>query len=716
MNVLVSGPLQHKSRSNPVNLYEGENIRNVGIVGHGGSGKTSLISAILFDTGATNRLGRVDDGNAPTDFDEDEIERKITIAAKLAFCEWNRTKINMLDTPGFGNFIQEARGALRVADGAVVVVDAVAGVMVQTEKVWAYADEFALARMIVVNRMDRETANFDRCMESIQQRLGRICVPIQIPIGAEKKFKGIVDLIQMKAFTFAPDGTGKFMESGIPDDIAITAQEYREKLIEAVAESDEKLMEKFFDSGTLTDEDLVSGLRKQVGEGKLCPVLFTAATANIGIQQLLNAIVSYLPDAVSRSPVAGKDAHGKDTVRKIADNEPFSAFVFKTFSDPFTGRISLFRVYSGVLTPETQPYSMSKNVTERFGQIATMQGKTLVPVTKLHAGDIGAAPKLKETITGDTLSDKTHQISYPAVKWVEPVISFAIEPKSRGDEDKISSAIHKLMDEDLGLGYSREVQTKEFLLSGQGQMHVELAVARLKRRYGVDVLLHPPKVPYRETIKGKAEVQGKHKKQSGGHGQYGDCRIRMEPLPRGGDFEFVNDVFGGAIPKNFIPAVEKGILEARSKGVLAGYPTVDFRVTLYDGSYHDVDSSEMAFKIAGSLAFKKGVREAKPILLEPVMNVEVSAPEEFAGDLMGDLNSRRGRVQGMEVQGRNTVIKAQVPLSEVLTYASDLTSKTGARGNYTMEFSHYDEVPSHLAEKIIAHAKAGATGEAEDEE
>jgi elongation factor G len=699
-----------------VNLYEGKNIRNVGIVGHGGSGKTSLISAILFDTGATNRLGRVDDGNAPTDFDEDEIERKITIAAKLAFCEWNKTKINMLDTPGFGNFIQEARGALRVADAAVVVVDAVAGVMVQTEKVWAYADEFGLPRMLVVNRMDRETANFERCMESIQQRMGRICVPIQIPIGAEKKFKGIVDLVQMKAFSFAADSTGKFIESGIPDDIAITAQEYREKLIEAVAESDEKLMEKFFDSGTLTDEDVVSGLRKQVGEGKLCPVLFTAATANIGIQQLLNAVVSYLPDAVSRSPVAGKDAHGKDTVRKIADNEPFSAFVFKTFSDPFTGRISLFRVYSGVLTPETQPYSMSKNVTERFGQIATMQGKTLVPVTKLHAGDIGAAPKLKETITGDTLSDKTHQISYPAVKWIEPVISFAIEPKSRGDEDKISSAIHKLMDEDLGLGYSREVQTKEFLLSGQGQMHVELAVSRLKKRYGVEVLLHPPKVPYRETIKGKADVQGKHKKQSGGHGQYGDCKIRMEPLPRGGDFEFVNEVFGGAIPRNYIPAVEKGIQEARHKGVLAGFPTVDFRVILYDGSYHDVDSSEMAFKIAGSLAFKKGIREAKPILLEPVMNVEVSAPEEFAGDLMGDLNSRRGRVQGMEVQGRNTVIKAQVPLSEVLTYASDLTSKTGARGNYTMEFSHYDEVPSHLAEKIIAHAKAGATGEAEEEE
>ena len=699
-----------------MNLYEGKNIRNVGVVGHSGSGKTSLISAILFDTGATNRLGRVDDGNAPTDYDEDEIERKITIGAKLAFGEWNKTKINLLDTPGFGNFIQEARGALRVADAALVVVDAVAGVMVQTEKVWSYAEEFGLPRMILVNRMDRETASFERSLESIQQRLGRTCVPIQVPIGAEKKFHGVVDLIQMKAFVFAADGTGKIMESGIPDDIAVVAAEYREKLIEAVAESDEKLMEKFFDSGSLSDEDIVIGLKKQVAEGKIYPVLYSAATANIGIPQLLNAMVGYLPDAVSRGTVTGKDSRGTDVERKISDSEPFSAFVFKTFSDPFTGRISLFRIYSGVLTAETQPYSVTKGVTERFGQIATLQGKNLVQTTKLHAGDIGAAPKLKETVTGDTLSDKTHQITYPSVKWVEPVISFAIEPKSRGDEDKISSAIHKLMDEDLGLGYSREVQTKEFLLSGQGQMHVELAVARLKKRYGVEVLLHPPKVPYRETIKGKADVQGKHKKQSGGHGQYGDCKIRMEPLPRGGDFEFVNEVFGGAIPRNYIPAVEKGIQEARHKGVLAGFPTVDFRVILYDGSYHDVDSSEMAFKIAGSLAFKKAIREAKPILLEPVMNVEVNAPEEFAGDLMGDLNSRRGRVQGMDVQGRNTVIKAQVPLSEVLSYASDLTSKTGARGSYTMEFSHYDEVPSQLAEKIIAHAKAGSTGEVEEDE
>ena len=698
-----------------MNVYEGKNIRNVGIVGHGGSGKTSLVSAILFDTGATNRLGRVDDGNAPTDYDEDEVERRITIATKLAFCEWNKNKINMLDTPGFGNFIQEARGALRVADAAIVVVDAVSGVMVQTEKSWGYAEEFQLPRLIVINRMDRDTASFERSLDSVQQSLGRMCVPIQIPLGEEKAFKGVVDLIQMKAYVYQTDGSGKFAESAIPADVTARAQEYRDKLVEAVAESDEKLMEKFFDSGSLTDEEMIAGLKKQVAEAKVYPVLYTSAIGNMGIQPLLNSILNLLPDAVARGTVTGKDNHGKDIQRKMSDNEPFSAFVFKTFSDPFTGRVTLFRVYSGTLTTELQPFNVNKSVTERFGSIVLLQGKTQVAVPKLHAGDIAAVAKLKETQTGDTLADKAHPILYPAVKWIEPVISFAIEPKSRGDEEKISTAIHKLMDEDLGLRYKREPQTKEFLLSGQGQMHVEMAVARLKKRYGVEVLLHPPKVPYRETIKGKADVQGKHKKQSGGHGQYGDCKIKMEPLPRGGDFEFVNEIFGGAIPRNFIPAVEKGIQESRQKGVLAGFPTVDFRVILYDGSYHDVDSSEMAFKIAGSLAFKKGIREAKPILLEPIMNVEVQGPEEFAGDLMGDLNSRRGRVQGMEVRGHATIIKAQVPLAEMLSYASDLTSKTGARGSYIMEFSHYDEVPSHLAEKVIANAKAGATAEEEEE-
>lgn len=699
-----------------MNVYEGKNIRNVGVVGHGQTGKTSLISAILFDTGATNRLGRVDDGNTPTDYDAEEIERRFTMSAKLAFCEFNKHKINLLDTPGFGNFIQEARGALRVADGAVVVVDGVAGVMVQTEKTWQYCEEFQLPRLIVVNRMDRDTASFSRSLDSIQGAFGRICTPIQVPIGEERAFKGVVDLVSMKAFTYNADGSGKMTEGPIPADAESMAKEYREKLVEAVAESDEKLMEKFFEEGSLSDDEVIEGLKKQVRDCKLVPILYTSATANIGIQPLLQDIIHLLPDAVSRGSVVGTDHHNAEVTRPISDSQPFSAFVFKTFSDPFTGRINLFRVYSGVLTAETQPYNVNKSTAERFGQITSLQGKTQVQVPKLHAGDIGAVAKLKETTTGDTLADKTHQITYPAVAWVEPVMAFAIEPKSRGDEDKISTALHRIMDEDLGLRYKREPQTKEFLLSGQGQMHVEIAVAHLKRRYGVEVALKPPKVPYRETIKGRAEVQGKHKKQSGGHGQYGDCWIKMEPLARGGDFQFANEIFGGSIPKNFIPAVEKGIQEARQKGVLAGFPTVDFKVTLFDGSYHAVDSSEMAFKIAGSLAFKKAIREANPILLEPVMHVEVIAPEDCAGDLMGDLNSRRGRVQGMDMKGHNTVIKAQVPLAEMLSYASDLTSKTGARGTYTMEFSHYDEVPGHLADKIIAAAKAAATGEEEEEE
>ncbi|MBI2150425.1 MAG: GTP-binding protein, partial [Acidobacteria bacterium] len=459
-----------------MNVYEGKNIRNVGFVGHGGGGKTSLVSAILFDAGATNRLGRVDDGNAPTDYDEDEIERKITIAAKLAFCEWNKNKINMLDTPGFGNFIQEARGALRVADAAIVVVDAVSGVMVQTEKAWGYAEEFQLPRLVVVNRMDRDTASFERSLASIQQSLGRMCVPIQIPLGEEKGFRGVADLIQMKACVYQTDGSGKFTESDIPADLAARAQEYREKLVEAVAESDENLMEKFFDSGSLTDEELAAGLKAQVAQAKLYPVLYTSAAGNMGVQPLLNAILNLLPDAAARGTVAGADSQGKEIQRKTSDSEPFSAFVFKTFSDPFTGRVSLFRVYSGTLTTELQPYNVNKSITERFGSIILLQGKTQVTVPKLHAGDIAAVAKLKETQTGDTLSDKANQIVYPAVKWIEPVISFAIEPKSRGDEDKISTAIHKLMDEDLGLRYTREPQTKEFLRSGQGQMHVEMAV------------------------------------------------------------------------------------------------------------------------------------------------------------------------------------------------------------------------------------------------
>ena len=699
-----------------MNVYAGQSIRNVCLVGHGGTGKTSLVSAALFTTGATTRLGSVDDGNSPTDYDEEEIERQMTISAKLAYCESNGHKINMLDTPGFGNMIQEARASLRVADTALVVIDCVSGVQVQSEKVWQFCDEFEVPRFIVVNRVDRDRASFDDSLASIQNDFGRTCVPVQIPIGTEKKFRGVVDLVRMKAYIYEGDVSGKFSEAAIPEDLTEVAQEHREKLIELVAESSDELMEKFFDEGTLSDEEIISGLKAQVLKREIYPVFYTSGIRNVGVRSLLGAIVDLAPDPLQQGTVMGTDSGGGEIERTISDNEPFSAYVFKTISDAFTGRISLFKIYSGTLTADTQPYNVGKETTERIGHIILLQGKNNVQVEKVHAGDIVAVAKFKDVQTGDTLTDKSSPIIYPQMSWPAPMISFAIEPKSRGDEEKISSAIHKIIEEDPGLRYEREPQTKQFLISGQGQMHVEVAVSRLKKRYGVEVNLKPPKVPYQETIRGRADVQGRHKKQSGGHGQFGDCKIKVEPLPRGSDFQFADEIFGGSIPKQYIPAVEKGIQEARIKGTLAGYPTVDFKVTLYDGSFHAVDSSEMAFKIAGRLAFRKAMEQARPVLLEPVMNVVIDTPEDYVGDLMGDLNSRRGRVQGMEVKGKTTVIKAQVPLSEMLSYASDLTSRTGGHGNYTMAFDHYDEVPGNLTEKVIEKAKAEAAGEVEEED
>ncbi len=697
-------------------VYEGKSIRNVCFVGHGGTGKTSLISAALFASGANNRLGSVDDGNAPTDYDEEEIERKMTISTKMAFCEWKNHKINMLDTPGFGNMIQEARGAMRVADTAIVVIDCISGIQVQSEKVWQFAEEFEVPRFVLINRVDRERSSFEQSLASVQSGFGRMCVPIQIPLGAEASFRGVADLVRMKAHLYTADGSGKFSETDIPEEYQGLASEHREKLIELVAESDDTLMEKYFEEGSLSDEQVIAGLKVQVRKRAIYPVLYSSGTGNIGVSSLLNAIADIAPDSAFKETVQGKDPDGGETERPVSDDAPFSAYVFKTISDPFTGRVSIFKVYSGTLSPEVQPHNVNRDSTERIGQIILLQGKDSVQVPRVHAGDIAAVAKFKDTHTGDTLADAGKPIIYPAVEWPEPMISFAVEPKSRGDEEKISTAIQKIIEEDPCLRYARQPQTGQFLLSGQGQMHVEVGVSRLKKRYGVDVKLHPPKVPYLETIRGKADVQGRHKKQSGGHGQFGDCKIRVEPLPRGEDFEFAVEIFGGSIPKQYIPAVEKGIQEARAKGMLAGFPTVDFKVTLYDGSYHAVDSSEMAFKIAGRLAFRKAIEQAKPVLLEPVMNIVIDTPEEYAGDLMGDLNSRRGRVQGMEVKGNTTAIKAQVPLVEMLTYASDLTSKTGGHGNYTMAFDHYDEVPAQLAEKVIAHAKADATGAEEEDE
>jgi elongation factor G len=696
-------------------VYDAANIRNVALVGHSGSGKTQLASAALFDAGAVNRLGKVDDGTTITDFDEEEIARKHTLSSSLAYAEWNKTKINIIDTPGMANFLSDARAALRVADAALVVVDSVSGVQVQTEKAWQAADELSLPRFVVVNRIDRERASLERTLQSIHGALSRTVIPIQLPIGEERSFRGIVDLIGQKAYVYQFDGSGKFAESPIPAEIADSAAMAREALIEMVAEADESLMEKFFEAGTLSQEQLVSGLRSAVASGKVFPLLCTSSALNIGVQPLLDAIVGYVPSPAERPLKTMNPKTGDETERPLSETGPVSAFVWKTIADPFAGRITMFRVMSGLLKSDSTVHNKTRDTPERLGHLILLQGKTQTNVPELRAGDLGAVAKLKDTLTNDTIGDKSDPSVFAPLKFPEPVLSYAIEPKSRADEDKISSSMHRLAEEDPSISYSRDPQTKELLLSGQGQLHIEVTVAKLKRRFGVDVNLKPPRIPYRETIKAATEAHGRHKKQTGGHGQFGDCKIKVEPLPRGADFEFVDDIFGGSIPRQFIPAVEKGIQDARVRGYLAGYPMVDFRVTVFDGSYHDVDSNELSFKLAGSLAFKDAMTRARPTILEPIMNVEVYAPSDFAGDLMGDLNGRRGRIGGMDTRGATTVIKAQVPMSEMLTYEQHLTSATGARGSYHMEFSHYEEVPSPLQTKIIAASKAerGATVEAE---
>lgn len=693
-------------------VYDAASIRNVAVVGHGGSGKTQLVSALLLDAGMVNRLGLVDEGTTVTDYDEEEIARKHTLSASLAYAEWNKTKINLIDTPGFGNFFSDARAALQVADAALVVVDGVAGAEVQTEKAWAAADELALPRLVVVNRLDRDRASLERTLDSVRQTLGRTIIPIQLPIGEEKHFSGVVDLVTMKGYTFAADGSGKITEGAVPADLAEPAAAARDALIEMVAEADESLMEQFFEAGTLTQDQLVKGLATATREAKIFPLLCTSGRQNIGVQPLLDAVLTYCPSPAERPfPAVSK---GEPVSRPADDKAPYAAFVWKTVADQFAGRITMFRVYQGVLKADTTVANATQGTPERLGHLLVMQGKTATSVPELKAGDLGAVAKLKDTKTNDTLADKPAGITFTPIKFPEPVLSYAIEPKSRGDEDKISTAMHRLEEEDGTIRYQRDPQTHELLLAGQGQLHIEVTVAKLKRRFGVDVVLKPPRIPYRETITTRVEAHGRHKKQTGGHGQFGDCRIRMEPLPRGSEFEFVNETFGGSIPRQFIPAVEKGIQESRVRGYLAGYPVVDFRVVLYDGSYHDVDSNELSFKTAGWLAFKDGMSKAHPTILEPVMNVEIYAPGDHAGDLMGDLNGRRGRISGMEARGLTTVIKAQVPMSEMLTYEQHLTSVTGGRGSYHMEYSHYDEVPTHMQLKIVATAKAAGHHVAEE--
>ena len=696
-------------------IYDGENIRNVALVGHGDTGKTQLVTALLFTAGMVNRLGKVDDGTSVTDYDEEEIQRKFSISASLAYAEWGKTKVNFIDTPGYNIFMHETETALEAADSALVLIHGVAGIEVQTEKVWGFCDEFTLPRAVVINQLDRDRASFERTMEALRNAFGRAVIPVQLPIGEERGFHGIVDLVRMKAYLFDADGSGKGRETEIPADLQDAATAAHEALVEMVAEGNDALMEEFFEKGTIPVEDLVPGLKQAVGERRIFPVVISAGVLNIGSDALLNFLVDYMPSPLERGEAQGLDHEGGQPVkRKIADAQPIATHVFKTVADPFAGRVSYFKVISGVVKNEANLTNFNRGAAERFSHIGVIQGKTQTAVAELHAGDIGAVAKLKDTLTGDTLGDKSAPIVFPKVKLAEPAISFAIEPKSRGDEDKLSTAIHRMLEEDLLLRFARDPQTKEFLLSGAGQQHVEVAVSKLKRRFNIEVTLKAPKIPYRETIRARAEAQGKHKKQTGGHGQYGDCWIKLEPMAHGAGFEFVNDIFGGAIPRNFIPAVEKGIVEAAARGYLAGYPVVDFKAIVFDGSYHDVDSSEMAFKLAGSKGFKKCMEQAKPCLLEPIMNVEIHVPEKYSGDIMGNLNGRRGRIQGMEPEGHSTVVKAQVPLAEMLTYASDLTSMTQGRGTYSMEMSHYDIVPQMIADKIVAAHKPSAVEEDEE--
>jgi elongation factor G len=677
-------------------------VRNVAIIGHSNCGKTTLAEAMLFTAGKTKRLGKVDDGSSTMDFEPEEIKRNISIGSSFHHYSWDKHEVYLVDTPGDDNFINETKFAAKVMDCAIFAIGAAVGVKNQTEKFTNFIDERKIPTIICVTRMDRERANFDGVIEGIKNNLPLKPALTYIPIGAEANFKGAVDLVNEKAYLF--DDNGKVKETEIPADMADDVAIYRESLMEQVAETDDDLIEKFLEEGELNNEDIVAGLKNGVRSGDLCPVCVTAASNNKGTELLLNMINDLLPAPCDIEARVGTDPKLKDlTEREPTDDAPFSAQVFKTMADPFAGRLTIFRVFSGTLSGDTF-FNSTKDVSERFGQLFIMEGKNQKPVDAVGPGMIAAVAKLKDTVTGDTLCVESPPIIYDPLVPIAPVISYAVTAK-KGDEEKVFSSITKMLDEDLTLKLTRELQTKEILISGVGQVHLEVIGEKIKRKFGVEMELHTPKIPYKETIKGKTRVQGKHKKQSGGRGQFADTWIEMEPLPRGGGYEFADKIVGGAIPKTYIPAVDKGIQEAMEKGAIAGYPMVDVKVALVDGSFHAVDSSELAFKIAGSLAFKKAAQEVSPVLLEPIMNISIRLPEDCVGDIMGDLNSRRGKVMGMDSEAKNEVINAQVPMAEIQRYAADLTSITGGRGSFTIEFSHYEEVPGQLAEKIIEAAK-----------
>ena len=697
--------------------FNTENIRNLAVIGHGDAGKTQLVSSLLYVAGTTPRWGKVDEGSTVTDYDEDSIERKVSLNNNFAHLEYKDTKINLIDTPGYAAFVSHARPALRVADCALVVVDAVHGIEVQTEKTWQYANEFLLPRFMVINKIDKEHADFGHALETATTSFARSIVPFSLPIGNEADFKGVVDVVHQKAYSY--DENGKAKEIPIPEEGRDIFDRTRERLIEIVAESDDALMEKYFADGTLPEEDIYPNLAKAIASSKLCPVYAVSASNLVGLQLLLDHIVEFAPNPATHEAeygFANSDLSGDRISRKYSNDEPFSAYVFRTIADPFAGRINVMKIVSGKVASDANVQNTSRDSVERLGALHLIAGKTLEKVDSAQTGDIIAVVKLKDTQTGDTLSDKAKQIVYPKVEYPEAAISFAIEPRSRADEEKISVALHKVLEEDPSLGFERDPQTKEFILSGSGQLHIETVVDKLNKRFHVEVTLHPPKVPYKETITQTCEVQGRHKKQSGGRGQFGDCKVIFEPLGRGEGFEWVDKIFGGSVPQNFRPAIEKGILEASAGGAVAGYPLVDFKVTLIDGSYHSVDSDEHSFKAAGRKAFRAAMERAKPTLLEPIMDVEVFTPQEVSGDIMGDLNSRRGRVGGMDMRGKQQVIKAKVPLSEMLDYQSKLNSVTQARGSYHMQFSHYDPLPQNLAQKVIDEAVAAGRVRAHDDD
>jgi len=679
------------------------NIRNVAVIGNGGGGKTSLVEAMLLDAEAINRMGTIEDGTTTMDFEPEEIEKKITLSAAVAHLDWDGHRINLIDTPGFINFLEESKGSMRAADGAVVVTSAISGVKGETEKLWGYANDYGIPRVVFIGKMDRDASDFANALKAVETSFQKEAIPLVLPIGAGEEFSGVIDLLKMKAYTFED---GKPKESEIPGDMAGMAEEYRKKLVEKVAESDDALLERYLEGGELSAEEVTNGVRKGSLQQSFIPVLCGTGPRNIGVQPLLDAIVLCLPspvDIAEISPIKGKNpADDSEIERKPDAGEPFSAYVFKSIADPFAGKLTMFRVYSGTLKADSTVLNATRDAKERVGQIFHMMGKKQEAAQELGPGDIGVVAKLKDTHTGDTLCDEGNPIVFEQVKFAEPLISYAIEPKSKGDEDKVSTGLQKILDEDPVLRFHRDEEAKEMILAGMGQQHLEMTLEKLKRKFGVEVVMNAPKIPYRETIKGSADVQGRYKKQSGGRGQFGDCFIQIKPLPRGTGYEFVNKIVGGSIPKQYIPAVDKGIQEAMKEGIYAGYPMIDVQVTLYDGSYHSVDSSEMAFKIAGSMAIKKAVAEAKPIILEPVMQVEISTPDESLGSVIGDLNSKRGKVQGMDQQGNTQKVSAQVPMSEMLTYANQLHSLTAGRGTYTMMFSHYEEVPAHEAQKLLA--------------